>query len=647
MVNQVPGFLLDDGNSNRGFAASAGNILVNDRRPSAKRDLPSAILVRIPASRVERIEVIRGQVRDIDLQGQAVVANVILVDAEEAAIRWRAYVRYNVKHGVTSDVGISLSNRWRGVEYNTGLQLRRFPRGDLTTQAVLDGNGMLSEKRIDTGDFLGHRGSLNLNAATYVGETFVRLNTRIGGETLDGARISQRTPQAPGTPPREEHFPEDWEILNIEVGLDGERNLHPGLLGKAILLHIDQDRKSISSQVSLDNEGGLTRERISDTDTASAETIVRIELNWTGWSGHAVQANAEGALNTLDNSLLQTVDTGAGAEIIDVPGSNSRVEEIRGDFLLKDTWSLGHFELEYGLGAEVSTIEQTGDAELKRDFSFLKPQAAITYAPHQGEQTRFSLARDVSQLDFNDFVSATVFEDDDLALGNPDLRPETTWRLELSHERRFGKDGVTKLSAFHDWVSDVEDLLPLTPTFEAPGNIGDGRRWGFELESTLPLERLGLKGAKLDINARWQDSSVVDPVTGHDRVFSVRSAGGRLLPLIYRVENEYAITVNFRQDFEAARIAWGWEMRARGERPFFKVNELDVSDEGAEVNTFIETTRWFDTKIRFGAENILDLVETRDRTAFVGERDLSTVDFRELRSRTRGFRVALDVSGSF
>jgi len=250
-------------------------------------------------------------------------------------------------------------------------------------------------------------------------------------------------------------------------------------------------------------------------------------------------------------------------------------------------------------------------------------------------------------LDFNDFVSATVFEDDDLALGNPDLRPETTWRLELSHERRFGKDGVTKLSAFHDWVSDVEDLLPLTPTFEAPGNIGDGRRWGFELESTLPLERLGLKGAKLDINARWQDSSVVDPVTGHDRVFSVRSAGGRLLPLIYRVENEYAITVNFRQDFEAARIAWGWEMRARGERPFFKVNELDVSDEGAEVNTFIETTRWFDTKIRFGAENILDLVETRDRTAFVGERDLSTVDFRELRSRTRGFRVALDVSGSF
>jgi len=647
MVNQVPGFQLDDGDSSRGFASATGNILVNDRRPSAKQDVPSAILARIPAVQVERIELIRGQVRDIDLQGQTVVANIVLLDVTGAAVRWRGSLRYNVEHGFTTEAGISLSDRWRDVDYNTGLELREFRRGDATTQSVLDGTGSLAEQRLDSFSFLGYRAAVNVNAATSIGETFVRFNSRIGAEDSGGDRISERTPQAPGSLPRQEQFADDFEDVAIEIGVDAERILRPELIGKAILLHFDGDDNVVSSQVSLDDNGVLTRERVSNTDTRTTETIARVEFIWTGWAGHAVQANLEGAFNSLDNSLLQTEDSGSGPDVIDVPGANSSVEETRGDFLLKDTWTLGPYELEYGLGGEVSTITQTGDADLERSFSFLKPQIGLTYSTIEGIQTRFRLGREVSQLDFNDFVSASIFEDDDLALGNPDLRPETTWRLEVGHERRFGADSVVKLTVFHDWIEDVEDLLPLTPSFEAPGNIGDGRRWGIEVEATLPLDRLLLRGARLDIGARWQDSSVVDPVTGEDRVLSVRTSGGRLLPLAFRNENEYAITVDFRQDFEAARWAWGWDVRDRAERPFFKVNELDISDEGTEFNVFVETTRWFGVKANLAAENIFDLAETRDRKLFVGERGLSPVDTRELRSRVRGRRLNLTVSGSF
>ena len=51
MIQQVPGFILDDGSALRGLGAAAGNVLINDRRPSAKQDLSSLILSRIPASR--------------------------------------------------------------------------------------------------------------------------------------------------------------------------------------------------------------------------------------------------------------------------------------------------------------------------------------------------------------------------------------------------------------------------------------------------------------------------------------------------------------------------------------------------------------------------------------------------------------------
>lgn len=647
MIRQLPGFQLDDGDASRGFAASAGNLLVNDRRPSVKQDLPSDILGRIPASQVRRIELIRGSVRDIDLQGQAVLANVVLREVDAAAVQWTGSLRYNVDYGFTFDGGISVSDRWRAVDYNAGIDLRHYIRGDYTTERILDGNGELVERRIENGDFDGIRGGVNLNAATDIGATRVRLNMQVGGEWRDGIRVSDRTPEDPAVPPRQELYPVELDKLEVEIGFDAERNLREGLLAKGILLYTGTDQSDDSRQISLDSTGAQTRDRISATDTDITEAIARFEINWTGWTGHTVQANIERAYNSLDNALVQTVDTGDGPVFEDVPGANSRVEETRWDFLLSDTWSVNYFEIEYGLGAEVSSITQTGDAELERDFTYWKPQFAVAYSPEPSARTRVGIARSVAQLDFSDFVSSTVFEDNDLALGNPDLQPETTWRLDVSQEQRFGKDMVVKLILFHDWISDVQDLLPLSPDFEAPGNIGDGERWGVELESTFPLDGLGLKAARLDINARWQDSRVEDPVTSQDRVLSDTSPGGALLPLNYRAENRYALIVDFRQDFQEARFAWGWDVRSRAERPTFKVNELDIKDEGTEFNVFVETTRWLNAKIKLAAENIFDLPETRDRTLYVGERDLSPVDFREISSRYRAFRVTLTVSGSF
>ena len=79
MVGRLPGFSLDTGagTSVRGFAGNAGNVLVDGTRPTAKNDDLQSILQRIPASNVERIELIRGSAPGIDMQGQSVVANVV------------------------------------------------------------------------------------------------------------------------------------------------------------------------------------------------------------------------------------------------------------------------------------------------------------------------------------------------------------------------------------------------------------------------------------------------------------------------------------------------------------------------------------------------------------------------------------------
>jgi len=60
MITRLPGFSLDTGNSARGFAGTAGNVLIDGTRPTAKTDDLQTILTRIPAGDVDRIELIRG-----------------------------------------------------------------------------------------------------------------------------------------------------------------------------------------------------------------------------------------------------------------------------------------------------------------------------------------------------------------------------------------------------------------------------------------------------------------------------------------------------------------------------------------------------------------------------------------------------------
>src|SRR5580765_8060371 len=77
MLGRIPGFSLDTGSSVRGFEGAAGNVLIDGLRPSSKSDSIDQILSRIPASKVERIDVIRGGAPGIDMQGKTVIANVI------------------------------------------------------------------------------------------------------------------------------------------------------------------------------------------------------------------------------------------------------------------------------------------------------------------------------------------------------------------------------------------------------------------------------------------------------------------------------------------------------------------------------------------------------------------------------------------
>ena len=99
IVQRVPGFSLDLGATQtqqgsvdvRGFAGTAGNVVINGARPSTKAETLDVTLSRIPAQQVIRVELGPGDLYGSDYAGKSQVLNVVL--SQQARNRRRNYGR--------------------------------------------------------------------------------------------------------------------------------------------------------------------------------------------------------------------------------------------------------------------------------------------------------------------------------------------------------------------------------------------------------------------------------------------------------------------------------------------------------------------------------------------------------------------------
>lgn len=646
MLEQLPGFLMSISGELRGYGSDTGNVLVNGRRPSSKRVTVPSLLDRIPANQVDKIELIRGPVRNIEMQGEPEVANVVLKTDVPAAVRWAfsGYKNFDMEP-VPIFTNISIADRWNDIDFNAGLDVFRVAESDRNREEIRDIDNVLTEKRLEDGNEREFEANFDLTASTLVDETLYTWASQFGIQEGGTDFLSLRTPQVPGSRTRSEVLFTDTGEVQFEAGLIAERNLTEFLKGTFLVFATRENEDETATERSFDPDNNLTEEKMRISNQIEKEGILRTEFEYSAIDSHNLRFTLEGAYNEVANTVDQTSDTGAGAMTVFVPGENTTIKETRGDFLIKDIWALGNYELDYGLGFEVSKLTTSGDQDTEQNLNFLKPHAELSYTPDESMRARIRVAREVAQLRFTDYISFSLFSDDDVALGNPNLRPETTWKTEVGYERRFGQENVFKITLFHHWIDDVQDLIPLA-TAEAPGNIGDARRWGLRFEGTAELDWIGLHNGRLDVNLKWQDSTVVDPITGLDRVLNatIITASSQS---IFDTDNEYVAVIDFRQDFEELRVAWGWDMILEADLPVFKVDELDVRDKDPLIHFFVETTRWFGVKMGIDVNNVTNMTERRTRSNFTGQRDLSLLDFRQLQHRKDGIEVGFTVSGSF
>ena len=599
MVQRVPGFTIKEPDQSVRGLGGAGNVLIDGVRPASK-DALSDILRRIQAGTVERVELIRAGAAGIDMQGETLLANV--VRRRGAAVSGEAELGAFVHRGGVVTPLVSLQGQSRAGE--------RLIEGSFRAERITD------FAREDTG--VGRRwragptGTLLRDARqTFVEDAYAEsatagfqsplgggdLTLNAGYETETGeALITQRAtlPRAGVTTQRGDST--EWAA---ELGANWERSF-----GETELNIVALGNMGVEQEKEVEEADGETEE--SNDRGESMEAILRASVQRSFAGGWQIELGAEGAYNVLDSSVSLIED----GDVIDLPAANVKVAERRGEVFANTVWRTSPtLTLEGGARVETSRLRQTGDSQLTKTLTYIKPRMAAIWKPGEADELRLRIEREVGQLDFGDFASSASVDQNVITAGNRNLVPDQRWVAEAAYERSLGDDATVVITYRHAEITDVVDRLTFIDTngdiFDARGNIGDGRLDELESDFTLPLTRFLTGGLlKGQLGYRW--AAVTDPTTGEKRRFSG--------------DEKFYGEIHFTQDLPSWRFRWGIDVTPTSIQPEYRFDEIREDRTEMIVDAFAEKGFGDNWRLRLDVKNLTDRALVFSRDVYAGPR---------------------------
>jgi hypothetical protein len=625
MVKLMPGFRLQNGNTDiRGYSGSGGNVLIDGLRPASKQEEVEEILRRIPAAAVGRIELIRSGAAGYDMQGYALLVNV--VRATDVTLRGRVEAEDAFSHTGLSTPKLAGDVTWQGDGRSLSLQGAWYREADgdmgygVRNRFLPDGTPL----RLAEYAFPGQ--SENMQVSSEYRQTLWG-----GALTLNGLLNNRRwwtdiTERVSFPAAQTLTGAERWRRRVGEMQGQYERSL--GAADQLQVLASHRTTEIVSSKRNATPAGlDVTADR-----TGQRESIARFV--WRHQNGPlSLETGAEGAINILNgrNSL-----TSNGVPV-PLPAANVRVEEKRGEGFAVGTWRWNpQLTTELGLRYEMSRLSQTGDSNLTKDFGFTKPRFLTSWSPLPGHTLRFLAERQVGQLDFGDFVSSASLANNTVTAGNANLEPDRTTRLELAWERRFWERGSLTLTARRDNITALVDRVPVfdgVNVFDANGNVGNARRDELQISLILPMEKLYLEGVTVTASGMVRHSKVVDPATGQHRRISDQEPFDGL--------------ITFTHDLPQYGVRWGTSYTLREDERVFKADEYERLLDTSKLEAFVEYKPTTDWTLRLFGKSLMQNPIIRERTIYNGLRGAVPVSFLETRTLNTGAFFGFNIQRTF
>ncbi|MEO8175833.1 MAG: outer membrane beta-barrel protein [Sphingomicrobium sp.] len=644
IARHVPGFSLDLGNSDiRGFAAAAGNVVINGARPSSKAESLETTLQRIPAGQVSRVEIGPGNLFGADYSTKSQVLNIIMSDKGgiDGNVTGSLHRLYDGK--VTPDGSVSALIRRGASSINLSAGFGNVLNHEEGTDTVTDpDSGELTQFRRKFNTYHDFNPYLSASwALERAPDKAIRINGRWSPGQFDLTQRNRVT--ITGQPPRDDSLFQDYDNGVFELGGDVTRPLAQGaikLVGLATRRKVNNfDEYVLRNGLLSDNSvqvGGFEQTQIADRN----ETIGRLTWTRQNLAGFSFEAGGEAVLNTLDNATeLFLVEEDGSKTRVDLPVDTAKVKETRGEAYIDIGRQISPaLHIDAALRYEFSHLTVSGDATADRKLMFWKPGATIDWKPGGGWHSQFSIKRTVAQLNFFDFVTVADLSGDRVNAGNQNLQPQRAWEFRASADRPILGDGLFKLDLGYDLISLLQDRVlicdPDHPDqcFDAPGNIGTGKHAFANLTVDAPLGRLWT-GLRVKFTGTIRRTRVRDPISGEMRNFSD-----------YFPDWEWNVDV--RRD--AGDWSYGFVVSDRDRFTFFRTDEFDSNFNGGVYGTaFVEYRPGPRTSVTLDVDNALNTLGERSRLIFSPNRADPQTAENEFRERNRHLKLGLTIKRNF
>ncbi len=495
----------------RGLGAGYVRITINGEAPP-----PGFSIEGLATSQIERIEIDRSPSADTSGQAIAGTINIVLrtVGAAERSLQltggltagrpllgvegrlaqkegaWQRYVSSSVQLDrpmIERDTAQELAPAALSVA-NSAVQIHQLMKAKSLAAALSTG----VQVRTDDGLNLGVDG-------------FVRAR-KISGVT-DG-HWSHSGPDLP-PPLASDRAQFDFQTVSLQIKpkatwtLDSASKLE--LVGG-----MTYNRKQLNSHSTGFNFAGIPAEdeRATTTTWIHTENLQAVYKQMSGLD-FGFELDRSSTTDRLSQEALIAFQTLSGTS------TNEAVSQVRRWAVFSQSkWQIGE-TLDTYLGGRIERIAMTGKVASVANAPFyttiLSPIARAAWKPAGGDDNEYTLAlsrtfrmptaKDLIPHRTHGTVNGPLEPDE---VGNPALRPELAWGLDLGHQQKLGRVGTLAISVFGRQLSQAiitDSFIDDTGRWiERKTNGGAATLYGAELDARLDLRKFDVSWPNASVN---------------------------------------------------------------------------------------------------------------------------------------------------
>ncbi|HEY9104023.1 TonB-dependent receptor [Chitinimonas sp.] len=534
----------------RGLGSGYTQILLNGE-PAP----PGFSLDSVSPELIERIEVMRAATAEFSTQAIAGAINIVLKKAVHTAQKELKLNLAEESDRYSPSVNGQWSDRDGNFSYSlaANLILNRADR-PLTTVDRSDDGQTATQLRYTNTTRDDHYNSINLAP---------RLNWKFGeGETLTSqsfASVNQyksgvferavtELGDQPAYPNNDTHIDVHWEMLRSNLNWvhklanDGKLDTKFGVnfnkrRSEVVLLGYDQNMQQ-----------GLRR-----TVTSGALDkgyTLNGKYSSPSFEDHVLAVGWDGEYSERGEDRIQRDQNFDGRPSINIDEDYvAKVSRLA--LFAQDEWTINPRWSAYaGLRWEGLNTRSTGNTipSAQNRSSVVSPLAQVLWKipDTKNDQLRFGLTRtykapNTGNLIPRRYISVNNTQNSPDYQGNPDLKPELAWGLDLAYEHYLSEGGLLSASTFVRRISDVtlRDLSLVNGRWiSQPLNKGNANTRGIELEAKFRLKAVMPTAPAIDLRANYTRAwSTVDKVPGPNNRLDSQTPVSANLGLDYKLDS--------------------------------------------------------------------------------------------------------------